>query len=184
MKSVGRTIGGLTIGILLLGCWFGPGATAAELEAEPTETVTSVAELSDVQPTDWAYQAVKTLIERYGLMNASKAFRGNKPLTRFEFAQVISQVMEQVAPIATEDDTKIIRKLQGFYEEALSDLRSRMTTFEKTESLLSNQQFSTTTKFSGTSDQILTSGSSNSKTSIISRIRLNLDTSLKREIVD
>ena len=135
VKSLGRTIGGLTIGIVLLGCAFGPGATAAELNPEFTETVTSVAELTDVQPTDWAYQAVKTLIERYSLMNSSKTFRGNQPLTRFEFAQVISLVMEQVTPIATEDDFKIIRKLQGLYEEALSDLRSRMTTFEKTESL-------------------------------------------------
>jgi len=177
VKSVGRTIGGLTIGILLLGCAFGPGATAAELNPELTETVTSVAELTDVQPTDWAYQAVKTLIERYGLMNSSKIFRGNQPLTRFEFARVISLVMEQAGPIATEDDSKIIRKLQGLYEDALSDLRSRMTMFENSESLLTNQQFSTTTKFSGTSDQILTSGSSNSKSSIVARVRLNLDTS-------
>lgn len=174
-KLVGRTIGGLTIGLLVLG--FGLGATAAELEAEPPEPVTSVAELTDVQPTDWAYQSVKTLIERYGLMNGSKAFRGNQPLTRFEFARVISLVMEQVAPIATEDEVKVIRKLQGLYEEALTDVRSRMTTFETAESRLTNQQFSTTTKFSGISDQILTGGSSNSKISVISRVRLNFDTS-------
>ena len=84
VKLVGRTIGGLTIGLLLLG--FGSRAIGAELEAESTETVTSVAELTDVQPTDWAYQSVKILIERYGLMNGSKTFRGNQPLTRFEFA--------------------------------------------------------------------------------------------------
>ena len=175
MKLVGRTIGGLTIGLLLLG--FGPGAMAAELEVESPEPVTSVAELTDVQPTDWAYQAVKTLIERYGLMNGSKTFRGNQPLTRFEFARVISLVMEQVAPIATEDEIKTIRKLQGLYEESLADVRSRITTFETTESRLTNQQFSTTTKFSGISDQILTGGSSNSKISVISRVRLNFDTS-------
>ena len=175
MKLVGRTIGGLTIGLLLLG--FGPGAMAAELEVESPEPVTSVAELTDVQPTDWAYQAVKTLIERYGLMNGSKTFRGNQPLTRFEFARVISLVMEQVAPIATEDEIKTIRKLQGLYEESLADVRSRITTFETAESRLTNQQFSTTTKFSGISDQILTGGSSNSKISVISRVRLNFDTS-------
>ena len=175
VKLVGRTIGGLTIGLLLLG--FGPGAMAAELEVESPEPVTSVAELTDVQPTDWAYQAVKTLIERYGLMNGSKTFRGNQPLTRFEFARVISLVMEQVAPIATEDEIKTIRKLQGLYEESLADVRSRITTFETTESRLTNQQFSTTTKFSGISDQILTGGSSNSKISVISRVRLNFDTS-------
>lgn len=28
--------------------------------------VTSVSQLSDVQPTDWAFQALQSLVERYG----------------------------------------------------------------------------------------------------------------------
>jgi hypothetical protein len=139
--------------------------------------IVTVEELSDVKSTDWAYQAVKTLIERYGLMNGSKTFRGNQPLTRFEFARVLNAVMEQVKPIATEDDIKLIKKLQVIYEEALSDVRLRLTDIEKRESALESQQFSTTTKFSGTSDHILTNGSSNSKGSLVSRVRLNFDTS-------
>ncbi len=177
MKLLGRTIGGLTIGLLAAGFWFGSSSIAAELDEPLPETVTDVAALSDVQPTDWAYQSVKTLVERYGLMNSSKIFRGNQSLTRFEFTRVMSQVMEQVGPIATEDDLQIIRKLQNLYEEAGSDLQSRTTTFENSESRLTHQQFSTTTKFSGTSDQILTNGSSNSKSSVVSRVRLNFDTS-------
>lgn len=139
--------------------------------------IVTVEELSDVKPTDWAYQAVKTLIERYGLMNGAKTFRGNQPLTRFEFARVLNAVMEQVKPIATEEDIKLIKKLQVIYEEALSDVRLRLTDLEQRESLLTAQQFSTTTKFSGTSDHILTNGSSDSKGSLVSRIRLNFDTS-------
>ncbi|EDZ91556.1 S-layer region-like protein [Limnospira maxima CS-328] len=30
------------------------------------EQVTSVSQLSDVQPTDWAFQALQSLVERYG----------------------------------------------------------------------------------------------------------------------
>ena len=30
------------------------------------EQVTSITQFSDVQPTDWAYQALSNLIERYG----------------------------------------------------------------------------------------------------------------------
>jgi hypothetical protein len=30
--------------------------------------VNSVSELVDVQPTDWAYQALKSLVERYGVV--------------------------------------------------------------------------------------------------------------------
>ncbi|MCG9891152.1 MAG: hypothetical protein MH252_08755, partial [Thermosynechococcaceae cyanobacterium MS004] len=40
------------------------------LDAEETnsmfEQVTSVSQLSDVQPTDWAFQALQSLVERYG----------------------------------------------------------------------------------------------------------------------
>ncbi len=152
-------------------------AQEATIDEASSTSIVTVEELSDVKPSDWAYQAVKTLIERYGLMNGSKTFRGNQPLTRFEFARVLSAVMEQVKPIATEEDVKLIKKLQVIYEEALADVRLRLTDLEQRESVLTAQQFSTTTKFSGMSDHILTNGSSDSKGSLVSRVRLNLDTS-------
>jgi hypothetical protein len=49
-----------------------PAATAAELNLEGVnqyasqEQVTSITQLSDVRPTDWAYQALNNLVERYG----------------------------------------------------------------------------------------------------------------------
>lgn len=140
------------------------------------ETVTSVDQLSDVKPTDWAYQAVKALIDRYGVMNGSKIFRGQQPLTRFEFARVLSGLMDQVAPIATQDDIQVLGKLQEIYKDALADLQLRMVDLETRESILTSKQFSTTTKFSGRSDNILTNGSSDSKGTVISRVRLNFDT--------
>jgi len=30
--------------------------------------ITSVSQLSDVQPTDWAFQALQSLVERYGVI--------------------------------------------------------------------------------------------------------------------
>lgn len=50
--------------------------------------VTSVSQLSDVQPTDWAFQALQSLVERYGCIAGypNKTFRGNRALTRYEFA--------------------------------------------------------------------------------------------------
>ncbi len=159
-----------------------PNADIAQAFPEDESTaspIVTVEQLSDVKPTDWAYQSIKTLIERYGLMNGSKTFRGDQALTRFEFARVLNAVMEQVKPIATEDEIKLIKKLQVLYEEALSDVRLRLTDMEQRESVLTSQQFSTTTKFSGTSDHILTNGSSDSKGSLVSRIRLNFDTSFR-----
>jgi Carbohydrate-selective porin, OprB family/S-layer homology domain len=178
-------LGALSLGLL----GWGEGVIAAEPIAQAldaplmeedsaaTSPVLSVDELSDVRPTDWAFQSVKTLIERYGLMNESKLFRGDRPLTRFEFARALSVVMEQVAPIATTDDIKMIRKLQELYREALTDVQLRLTDLENRESLLTSRDFSTTTKLSGMSDHILTNGSSDSKGTVVSRVRVNLDTS-------
>ncbi|RPF83161.1 MAG: porin, partial [Synechococcus sp. TMED20] len=49
------------------------GAHAADLNidsvsdyADSEEQVTSITQFSDVYPTDWAYQALASLIERYG----------------------------------------------------------------------------------------------------------------------
>ncbi|MFN4865451.1 MAG: porin, partial [Cyanobium sp.] len=47
-------------------------ATAAEVnlaavnQYSTEEQVTSVSQFSDVRPTDWAYQALSNLVERYG----------------------------------------------------------------------------------------------------------------------
>jgi len=50
--------------------------------------VTSVSQLSDVRPTDWAFQALQSLVERYGCIAGypDRTYRGNRALTRYEFA--------------------------------------------------------------------------------------------------
>ena len=47
------------------------------------EQVSSVSQFSDVQPTDWAYQALNNLIERYGCVAgyANGNMRGERALT-------------------------------------------------------------------------------------------------------
>lgn len=153
-----------------------------ELESESVNSsfsqVPTVAELTDVKPTDWAYRAVQSIVLRYGFMQGEKGqFRGNAPLTRYEFAAAIDEVMQSIAPTASEDDLRTLRQLQDIYGEALNKVRSRLTDLETRETKLSGSQFSTTTKFSGRSDQIITDGTADSKMSVVSRVRLNLDTS-------
>ena len=61
---------------------------SAIVSLEDEAQVTSVSQLSDVQPTDWAFQALQSLVERYGCIVGypDKTFRGNRALTRYEFA--------------------------------------------------------------------------------------------------
>jgi len=56
--------------------------------SQSIEQVTSVSQLSDVQPTDWAFQSLQSLVERYGCIAGypDGTYRGNRSLTRYEFA--------------------------------------------------------------------------------------------------
>jgi hypothetical protein len=52
-------------------------------ENRPMDQVTSVSQLSDVSPNDWAFQALQSLIERYGCIAGypDGTYRGDRTLT-------------------------------------------------------------------------------------------------------
>ena len=52
---------------------------------ESKNQVTSVGQFSDVQPTDWAYQALSNLIEKYGCVAGypNGTYKGGQAMTRF-----------------------------------------------------------------------------------------------------
>jgi hypothetical protein len=57
------------------------------LVEDPLAQVNSVSQLSDVQPTDWAFQALQSLVERYGCIAgySDGTYRGNRATGRYEF---------------------------------------------------------------------------------------------------
>jgi hypothetical protein len=63
--------------------------------------VTSVSQLSDVQPTDWAFQALQSLVERYGCIAGypDGSFRGNRALTRYEFAAGLNACLQRISEL-------------------------------------------------------------------------------------
>ena len=79
------------------------GANAADLNingvsdyAASEEQVTSITQFSDVYPTDWAYQALASLIERYGCVAGypNGTFRGNRAMTRYEAAALLNACLD------------------------------------------------------------------------------------------
>src|SRR4028118_1516373 len=65
---------------------------------EDTAQVTSVSQLSDVRPTDWAFGALRSLVERYGCIAGYRdgTFRGNRAMTRYEFAAGLNACLAQI----------------------------------------------------------------------------------------
>ena len=121
--------------------------------------VTNVNQLSDVQPTDWAFQALQLLVERYGCIAGypNSTFRGNRAITRYEFAAGLNACLERVnelqstatADLVKKEDLATIQKLQEEFTVELATLRGRVDTLEAKTAELEANQFSTTTKIQG-----------------------------------
>lgn len=158
--------------------------------------VTSVSQLSDVRPTDWAFQALQSLVERYGCIAGypDGTFRGNRAMTRYEFAAGLNACLDKVNELikggarglATKEDLASVQKLQEEFAAELATLRGRVDALEARTAELEANQFSTTTKLNGEVIFALTgiargedaNGRDADKTTAFgSRVRLNFDTS-------
>jgi len=154
--------------------------------------VTSVSQFSDVQPTDWAFQALQSLVERYGCIAGypNGTYRGNRALTRYEFAAGLNACLDRVneliatatADLVTKQDLATLQRLQEEFSAELATLRGRVDTLEARTAELEANQFSTTTKLVGEAIFAVTdvfggeTGDANN-TVFQNRVRLGLQTS-------
>ncbi len=128
-------------------------------ESNSIGQVTSVSQFSDVQPTDWAFQALQSLVERYGCIAGypNGTYRGNRALTRYEFAAGLNACLDRVneliatatADLVTKEDLATLQRLQEEYSAELATLRGRVDGLEARTAELEANQFSTTTKLVG-----------------------------------
>jgi Carbohydrate-selective porin, OprB family/S-layer homology domain len=119
---------------------------------ESTAQVTSVSQLSDVQPTDWAFQAVQSLVERYGCIAGypNSTFKGNRAATRYELAAALNACLDQISDkFATKEELATVKALQEEFKAELATLKGRVDGLEARTATLEAQQFSTTTKLFG-----------------------------------
>ncbi|MEA5515914.1 iron uptake porin [Nodularia sp. UHCC 0506] len=154
--------------------------------------VTSVSQFSDVQPTDWAFQALQSLVERYGCIAGypNATYRGNRALTRFEFAAGLNACLDRVneliatatADMVTRQDLVTLQRLQEEFSAELATLRGRVDSLEARTAELEANQFSTTTKLVGeaifaVTDAFGDTAGDNNNTVFQNRVRLDLQTS-------
>ena len=119
--------------------------------------VTNVDSLRDVTPTDWAYEALANLVNRYGCITGfpDRTFRGSQPLTRYEFAAGLNSCLNQIERLIASngsvnpEDLATIQSLQQKFETELKSLGNRVDSLSERTALLEDNQFSATTKLSG-----------------------------------
>ncbi|MCX5939210.1 MAG: iron uptake porin [Cyanobium sp. LacPavin_0920_WC12_MAG_62_9] len=114
--------------------------------------VTSVNQFSDVKPTDWAYQALSNLVEKYGCVAGypDGKFKGAQAMTRFEAAALLNACLDRVT-----EKTDELQKLLDEFDKELTILTARVDGLESKVGKLQAQQFSTTTKLKGEASMIL-----------------------------
>ena len=181
-------------------------AYGAEGRGDSLNQVTSVSQFSDVRPTDWAFQALQSLVERYGCIVGypDKTYRGNRALTRYEFAAGLNACLDKIqeliaaatADFVKKEDLETVKRLQEEFAAELAALRGRVEALEVRTATLEKQQFSTVTKLGGEvifavsdtfgnaatrrgNDALITGvdDDDNTETTFSDRVRLNFDSS-------
>ncbi|NEP36966.1 MAG: iron uptake porin, partial [Moorea sp. SIO3B2] len=167
-------------------------------DVDALDQVTSVSQLRDVSPGDWAYEALRSLVERYGCIAGypNRTFRGNRATTRYEFAAGLNACLNQIerliaastADFITREDLETLQRLIQEFEAELATLGARVDNLEGRVAFLEDHQFSTTTKlqgevlftFAGAFGEEQADGSGDDidqNITLSDRVRLNLNTS-------
>ncbi|MEB3162129.1 MAG: iron uptake porin [Prochlorothrix sp.] len=167
-------------------------ATEETLDPASLGQLRSIGQLSDVRPTDWAYQALRSLVERYNCIAGypDSTFRGSRALARYEAAALVNACLDTVndlitaatADLATQEDLAALQRLQEEFQTELAMLRGRVDSLEARTAELEANQFSTTTKLEGEALFVLNDAFGNdqdptSNTVFGARLRLDLNTS-------
>ena len=133
--------------------------------------ITNVNQLRDVSPTDWSYEALRSLTERYSCISGlpDGSFKGDRPITRNEFAAGLNSCFEQIEGSLSQKQISLVSIFLGytriFIEEdgsittintSGSKLESDLATvggytdeLESRTIKLEDNQFSPTTKLTG-----------------------------------
>ncbi|HEY9670122.1 MAG TPA: iron uptake porin [Waterburya sp.] len=121
--------------------------------------ITNVTQLRDVSPGDWAFEALRSLVERYGCIAGypDGTFRGNRSTSRYEFAAGVNACLQQIERIiktsgegfVTRKDLEALQRLTDEFKTELASLGTRVDKLDNRVAFLENHQFSTTTKLNG-----------------------------------
>ena len=121
------------------------------------EQITNVDSLRDVNPGDWAYEALRSLVDRYGCIAGfpDGTYRGSQPLSRYQFAAGLNSCLEQIERLIASSETVVredletIQRLNEEFAVELASVAQRVDSLENRTAFLEDNQFSTTTKLDG-----------------------------------
>jgi len=119
--------------------------------------VTNINQLRDVSPADWSYEALRSLVDRYGCISGfpNQTYRGNQALSRYEFAAGLNSCLNQIERLIASngslspDELATIERLNEEFSTELAALGDRIDNVEQRTAEIEDEQFSSTTKLVG-----------------------------------
>ena len=150
-----------------------------------------IQQFQDIQPTDWSYQALQNLIERYGCISGfnDRTFRGEQTISRAEFAAGLNSCLNKIEKIIVQTknvpqiDIDTVLRLMQEYQSELAILQGRTDGSQARLLDLEATQFTTTSKLQGEAifglGSILAGDSNRTSTILGSRLRLDFKTSFQ-----
>jgi hypothetical protein len=109
------------------------GVVAASSIAAPAMAqVTSIKQLSDVQPTQWSYQAITNLVERYGCVAGypNGTFHPGQPATRAELAALTNACLDRISEYQTAADAALAAALRAEFSKEIAATNTRVSALE------------------------------------------------------
>ena len=121
---------------------------------DPLSQITKVSQLRDISPGDWAYEALRSLLEKYGVVAGypDGSFRGEGVLTRNEFAAALWAILEKVnsqPELLLSEEQVLLKRLTEEFTLELALLRADVDGITARTTELSLTSFSTTTQLKG-----------------------------------
>lgn len=167
-------------------------------DIHPLQSMPRVAELSDIDSDDWAFQALQSLVERYNCLSTPSSrpsLEEQYTMSRRKFAAILnaclqrleqrkaSQMSKGLDPVSQDS----IQHLQSDFSRELISLQQRLDTIDTQMTKVETQQFAPMTQLSGEVIFALAGvvggkridneeESIDTKVSLAHRVRLNFDT--------
>ena len=132
-------------------------ANEVDADSDSMDQVTNVNQLRDVSPSAWAYEALRSLVNRYGCIAGypNQTYRGDQALSRYEFAAGLNSCLNQIERLVASseavvrEDLDTISRLTQEFEAELATISGRVDSIEGRTAFLEDNQFSVTTKLQG-----------------------------------
>lgn len=108
-------------------------AAALPMFAAPAMAqVTNVSQLRDVQPTEWSYQAISNLVDRYGCVAGfpNGTFQPGQPATRAQLAALTNACLDRISEFQSAADAQLAAALRAEFAKEIGATNARVTALE------------------------------------------------------